>query len=528
MSDLAETLTSYRGLLNATRELYRSSARLVEREHPELIAEGQDLAALMEDLHWGLVLRVYFAISDSDQVWTRSEQQIAEELAEHLWGKRLTDGDLNRVMSQSSAKTRALPWATLVGPFVRLPPLRDHVAELETLVVRQSNLIARVDGVLSLSERAAIQGITDELRSALGTDQPAPPTPTTWPPTDDALSIPSGPGAPKQSPRGEEKPARSLDEVLAEFDRLVGLRSVKEELRSLSNYVMLQKRRSEAGYPSTEISLHLVFTGNPGTGKTTVARLFGEAMRALGVLRNGHLVETDRSGLVAEFAGQTGPKTNQKVDEALDGVLFIDEAYGLVDSEADDPFGREALQALLKRAEDDRQRLAVVLAGYPREMGQLLDTNPGLASRFSRTIHFVDYGVVELCEIFGRLMDRHHYRIHPTGRLRVVRAISDMHANRDARFGNGRAVRNLFEQAILGMANRIAGLATLDDGQLITFEPEDIPLESVDAWDPEAATIRLVCPSCKHDRPTPGHYIGSQFTCPKCDGTFTAQWCELA
>src|SRR5215468_8367701 len=191
-----------------------------------------------------------------------------------------------------------------------------------------------------------------------------------------------------------------LQQSLKELDDLIGLGPIKQEVRTLANYLKLERRRGEAGLSETEISLHMVFTGNPGTGKTTVARIVGRIFAAMGVLKKGHLIETDRSGLVAGYAGQTGPKANAKIDEALDGVLFIDEAYSLVADEGQDAYGMEAVQAVLKRAEDDRNRLVIIMAGYTEEMNTLLDSNPGLSSRFNRVLNFEDYSPVELARIY--------------------------------------------------------------------------------------------------------------------------------
>ena len=519
MSELDATPERYRGLLIETRSLYRSSARRVEQEHPELIPSGQDFGALMHDLHAGLVLKVYLTICQADQVWTEAELRLAEELGEHLWGKRLTGGDLNRAIHHAAEKSRRLSWETLTGPFKRLSPLRERVPELQTLVVRQSNIVARIDGVFTSSEQAAVTEIADELTRCLGDGAQPDASPVASPPTET-------PKPADAAPEKEPEPPRPIEEVLADFDRLVGLGDVKQELRSLSNYLTMQRRRAESGLPSTEISLHLVFTGNPGTGKTTVARLFGEAMRALGVLPHGRLVETDRSGLVAGYAGQTAPKTNEKVDEALGGVLFIDEAYGLVGQEGDDPFGSEAVQTLLKRAEDDRKQLSVVLAGYPKEMKRLLGANPGLASRFSRTVHFPNYSPRELCEIFGHLLRKHHYQLSRDARLRVIRVIAAMHTDRDRHFGNGRAVRNLFEQAILRMANRLASLPHLTEEQLVTLEADDIGRdeEGADAAD---ARLRFRCPACEQTSLGPATLLASRVKCRKCGERFIAEWGEL-
>ncbi|MEM1305618.1 MAG: AAA family ATPase, partial [Planctomycetota bacterium] len=384
-------------------------------------------------------------------------------------------------------------WCGVLGPFRDNQVLRGRIAELETLVSRLGNLVARCDGDLDDRERQALKAIEQEftvvlqpltLDEAAGDGGPdrrrakASPATTGDSATaiDEALtaasdifgpreSRPNGPaaaiggrsnqkGTPSPQP---DKPTRlSVEDALAELDRLIGLSGIKHEVRSLANFLRLQQRREATGLPATDISLHMVFTGNPGTGKTTVARIVAKVFGALGVLEKGHLIETDRSGLVAEYAGQTGPKTNKKVDEALGGLLFIDEAYSLVARESDDPYGREAAQALLKRAEDDRDRLVVTLAGYPDEMDTLLRSNPGLSSRFNRRLAFEDYKPEELCRIFGLMCNKNHYRLASAARLKVIVGMQALFERRDRHFGNGRAARNLFEHAVRRMANRLA------------------------------------------------------------------------
>jgi SpoVK/Ycf46/Vps4 family AAA+-type ATPase len=324
----------------------------------------------------------------------------------------------------------------------------------------------------------------------------------------------------------------TLEDALKELHELIGLASVKDEVQTLVNYLKLQQRRGEAGLCDTEVSLHMVFTGNPGTGKTSVARILGKILGAMGILKKGQLVETDRSGLVAGYMGQTGPKANAKIDEALDGVLFIDEAYSLVAHETDDAYGNEAVQILLKRAEDDRQRLVVIMAVYPDEMESLLKTNPGLTSRFNRVLSFEDYSPNEMAQIFARLCEKNRYKLADGTRAKLMLGFVELHRNRDRNFGNGRAVRNIFEQAIRRMANRIANIRELSADELMLFQAEDIEFKDLPAGtkleygDDGPWRFRLVCPACKHGSKSRGSYLGKKVRCPKCQHDFQADWGE--
>ena len=274
----------------------------------------------------------------------------------------------------------------------------------------------------------------------------------------------------------------------------------------------------------------MVFGGNPGTGKTTVARILGKVFGAIGVLKKGHLVETDRSGLVAEYAGQTGPKTNKKIDEALDGVLFIDEAYTLISAEGEDPFGHEAVQTLLKRMEDDRKRLVVVLAGYPVEMRALLRSNPGLSSRFSRNLEFIDYTPLEMAKIFGLMCNKNHYNLCPRTQVKLLVGIDYLFERRDRHFGNGRLSRNVFEHAIRRMANRIAEIPELSVEQLTILEPDDIEFKKVPAEVFEnleadsALRFHIQCTECDFAKDIAQEFLGRSVRCPKYETDFAADW----
>lgn len=266
-------------------------------------------------------------------------------------------------------------------------------------------------------------------------------------------------------------PARSVDDLMSELDSLIGLENVKAEVRRLTSMLQVQQIRAERGLPVIETSHHLVFTGNPGTGKTTVARLLSQIYRAIGVVTTGQLVETDRSKLVAGFVGQTALKTLETLQASLGGMLLIDEAYALARG-GDNDFGREAIDTLVKFMEDHRDDLAIVAAGYTAEMADFIDANPGLRSRFTRTISFPDYTDDELVAIFLGLGDKSQYTCSDDALARVRQFVSAEPRTRG--FGNARFVRNLFETAIAHQAQRVAPLSDPSDEQLTTLTAADI------------------------------------------------------
>jgi type VII secretion ATPase EccA len=270
---------------------------------------------------------------------------------------------------------------------------------------------------------------------------------------------------------------RSLGEIQADLDGLVGLSSVKEQIASQLTFLQVQARRKEHGLSDVPTSQHLVFKGNPGTGKTTVARLLAEMYGSIGLLDKGHLVEVDRAGLVGEYVGHTASKTNRAVKKALDGVLFIDEAYALTPQgalRANNDFGAEAVETLLKRMEDHRERLVVVVAGYPKLMEAFLQSNPGLRSRFAREIEFPDYTTLELVEITQSLARDADYQLSKACGPALEAIFSGV--DRKEGFGNARYARTLFEQALNRHAVRLAEsdrVHALDRDAVSTIESQD-------------------------------------------------------
>lgn len=512
------------------QQLYQECGSEYAKASPKAVEKPVEFLSQLQDLFRGLVLKVIHGVVLADRKLGANELAVCRHVFGQLWDRPFTDNDVKSVLIKHTEQ-EPYRWEELLWPFEKLPAFHERIIELEPLVMRLAQLLRRAEGTSREPETRYLRWLHGEIQRVLhpiraDVSEPAAPPAKGGKTQQQVRSATAREDLDKPLPVPAE--LVDLDSLLKELEDLIGLAAVKRDVKELVHFLSMQKHRARHGLPVTKISLHAIFSGNPGTGKTTVARLYGKLLGALGFLVKGHLVETDRGGLVAEYAGQTAGKTGAKFDEALDGVLFIDEAYSLV-NDGEDPYGAEAVQTLLKRMEDQRDRVVVILAGYPEPMENLLSTNPGLASRFGRTLHFADYSPVELCRIFDTFCTRDSYQLPAATRATLIDGLTWHWKQRDERFGNGRLARNLFESALRKLATRLSSLKELSKSLLSTLDASDL------AWDemPVEAKKSLgknkydtLCFSCAKQLRVSGKQLGTELVCPGCQKAQKVEWGE--
>lgn len=407
---------------------------------------------LQEDLELiSSLFRLSFTVSDIEMIYTSNKNEVSfTELSNIIRFSILVDNCLyeSQKISSSLAEIIFLFYQEF-GNYLIGRTSFDQISKFQTFIRIQADYINQNDKLLTIKLVPSIkQLMTDKIS------------------TSENQSVYQSQANPSAST------VYSYESLINELDSLVGLDNIKSDVESLISFIRMQKMREAKGFKTVPVSLHLVFTGNPGTGKTTVARILAKLYKEIGVLKTGQLVEVDRSGLVAGYVGQTAIKTQEKINEAMGGVLFIDEAYALV-KEGND-YGQEAIDTILKAMEDHRDEFVVIVAGYDEPMNKFINSNPGLKSRFNKYFHFPDYSANEMIEIFYKICKQYDYRLTEEADIAVQARIREMERNKGEHFANARDVRNYFENIITQQASRVGMMRNPSEEDVITITLDDV------------------------------------------------------
>jgi hypothetical protein len=526
---LKSILAELEQAMEQCRQLYLTSAvsgEVFQKPLSRQFAEDQ------ERLHRGVLAKTYAAITVADGRWGKGEQRCAEVLLKHL-GVEYSPDTFEHTARKLMRQALHLEWKRLLQPFREIPALRARTAELQTVISRVGNLVAKSDGVVKPEETAALQKILEEFWLHVRPDPHEQPARS-------AAFIEFGQGTAEtawEPPKPERRPKRPKadrgkmrEQRLQQVEMLVGLQQVKQELCELADWALFQTQRRQAKLPHEPLALQFAFVGPAGTGKTLVATLLSDLMFASGGLKQGHVIETDGYELVSGDAHQAASKMKAILTQAMGGTVVINDAGAIL--LADNPSAVKALEVLDKNLAAHAERLAVVLSSEdPDRLFSVLDKHAGLAQQFRRRWHFDDYSTSELGQIFQRCCDRSQYRVT---RLAQIKLLLGMHwcVHQDRRrFGNGHGVRGVFELAVQRLARRIAGVSPLTKELLTTFRDSDISISGVPAraLGNLAETPRMfavTCPGCAGVHLVGKDLLGIHVQCKSCHHRFLSAWGE--
>lgn len=522
--------------LQDIRELFRFAAA-----DDGAILESIVTAAAMSDLFWVLCQSIFADNDVDDDEFAEAASLLSESLHRYCWLNDYNKFECLIDIDGDDARELLLQWqndgswlggntneGAIARPFyyfVLIACFLNHSPALYQMYVKAllliAKLILKVDGVAT-SERKFYDDLSHSLHEIEAAISEAI-DPSSCDTNACAIEM-DGSGSDKST---DLNPSDALDQGLKELTKLVGVGSVKAEVSRLMNFLKVRQQRKDQGLPIASQSLHFVFTGNPGTGKTTVARIIAKILYGFQILKTPNLVEADRATMVGGYVGQTAIKTNEAIAKAIDGVLFIDEAYTLAKSGRED-YGQEAIDTLLKKMEDLRDRLVVIVAGYPKEMKSFVSSNPGLESRFTRYINFDDYHVSDLCQIFDGFCAANTYQLTQEARANLAILFNRAFVDRDRGFGNARFVRNAFEKTLGNHSDRLCGSdKPVTREALSTIEAEDLPYGLPNGpFDVSNSRWQGQCPSCEKIGTAKLAHIGTIVKC-KCGTRFHWPWWNL-
>jgi len=483
------------------------------------------LARSQDRLHRCLLVKICATISEADGRWAYEEQRCAAALLRHV-GIRSSEDELRKTVDYVGRQAARLDWQQLYQPFHEIPVLRNKIPDLETVVTRVANLIAKADGTVSKRETAVLQKMLDELHAGqrVAVEKPPQLRDEAMPMLGDEKGL--GESDDKGGPRDS---AALVQEALQRLDGLVGLAQVKQQIRELASLASMQNQRRLAGLPYDLRNFHLAFVGSPGTGKTAVAEVWSDVLAATGVLKHGGLVEVNPLDLASNHPKETAERIKARIAEAMGGALLVDHA-GMLFS-ASEPSLSEAARVLLQTMGKQQGKLVEILADHSDSLPKALARRADLVSACPRHLQFPDFSVSQLGQVFQSFCDRNHYQVSRLAQIKLLLGFGWTAKQKASRFRNGHLVQQVFQRAVQRMALRLLGISPLTKELLTTFEDDDIAIEGVpgQVWknlsDPRRRFV-IHCPNCNGATLIPPNFLGIQVKCKRCRHQFVCAWGE--